>query len=118
MVNYTKALQADPQTIAFQNIDFDTGKPTVIAEYSLTDITYDELMLRLQDDKFAHLSYPLQQNILSYYNNIDSIKLAKDPSGNGKKVYKALDEMKALNLKNSPLPVLDPAMDKQSKENK
>lgn len=118
LVNYTKALQAAPNTIVLQNIDFDTGKPTVIAEYSLTDITYDELMLRLQEDKFIHLNYPLQQHILSYYNNIDSIKLAQDPSGNGEKVYKALDAMKALNLKNGTPLNPSPANNKRQTENK
>jgi len=97
LVYYTRALQADPQTVVFQNIDFDTGRPTTMAEYSLADMTYNELLLKLQEDKFAHLTYPLQQHILSYYNNIDSVKLSQNPSG--KKVYEALDAMKALNLK-------------------
>ncbi|GAB3908588.1 zinc dependent phospholipase C family protein [Mucilaginibacter boryungensis] len=115
---YTRALQADPQTVVFKNIDFDTGKPTAMAEYSLADMTYDQLLLKLQDDKFAHLTYPLQQNILTYYNNIDSVKLAQAPSGNGKKIYEALDALKALNLKNGTQFKPGPAINRRSAENK
>jgi hypothetical protein len=104
LINYTRMLQTDADHLTLQNIDYDTGKPTFMTEYRLADITYDELTLRLQESKFTYLTHPLQQNVLSYYHNADSVKLSQSPSGYGKKVFKALDAMKALDLKNGPVP--------------
>jgi hypothetical protein len=103
LTNYTRMLQTDADHLKLQNIDYDTGKPTAIAEYRLADIAYDELTLRLQENKFIYLTHPLQQNVLNYYRTTDSVKLSQSPSGYGKKVFQALDAMKALDLKNGPV---------------
>jgi hypothetical protein len=38
------------------NIDFDTGKQTGRGEYNLADVNYDNLLLKLDDNKFRFLS--------------------------------------------------------------
>lgn len=54
------------------DVDFDTGKPTVQGEYGLADLTYSQLLLYLQGEKFNNLTPPLQKNILSFYGKGDT----------------------------------------------
>ncbi len=49
------------------NMDFDTGKPTTRGEYSLADTTYDELLNKLADHRFADMPVALSANIVAYY---------------------------------------------------
>ena len=49
------------------NTDFDTGKMTHAGEYPLTDNAYADLLNRLARDNFQLLTAPLQQNILTFY---------------------------------------------------
>ncbi len=77
------------------DIDYDTGKPTRPNEYGLTDKTYYDLLDRLSKDKFAHLTAPLQQNVLSFYNNADTAKFALKYPSDWKKTSLALQQLKA-----------------------
>jgi len=54
------------------DVDFDTGEPTVQGEYGLADLTYSQLLLYLQGEKFNNLTPPLQKNILSFYGKGDT----------------------------------------------
>jgi Zinc dependent phospholipase C len=49
------------------NQDFDIGKPTVAGDYLGADLTYDKLLDKLADRKFAGVSADLRSNILDYY---------------------------------------------------
>jgi Zinc dependent phospholipase C len=49
------------------NTDFDTGKPTAYGEYKLADETYAELLKKLDDRDFAHMSAELRANIRTFY---------------------------------------------------
>lgn len=53
------------------NTDFDTGKATVRGEYSLADVTYDELLDKLARHAFADLPPALAANIVAYYGATD-----------------------------------------------
>jgi hypothetical protein len=97
LTNYAIELhRADAKHLKLTNIDFDTGKPSVVAEYRLADKTYNALLLNLQQDKFAHMNPALQQDILLYYRDADTLKLTTSDPDNGKKVQEALQSMKAL----------------------
>lgn len=48
------------------NTDFDTGQPTVRGEYALADVTYDDLLDKLADRKFADVPAALSANIVAY----------------------------------------------------
>ncbi|HUS02532.1 MAG TPA: zinc dependent phospholipase C family protein [Chitinophagaceae bacterium] len=50
-----------------KDIDFDTGQPTAVCEYSLADETYDLWLLKLQANNFSNLTSPQKQNILNFY---------------------------------------------------
>ena len=70
MVNYNSTLAkiANGQLQALPNIDYDTGKPSVLNEYALADVTYNEWLVKLKNDKQAVITQPLLQNILGFYN--------------------------------------------------
>ncbi len=55
------------------NTDFDTGLPTRRGEYSLADETYDQLLGKLADRKFADVPEGLRSNILDYYGDVHSL---------------------------------------------
>jgi hypothetical protein len=49
------------------NTDFDTGQPTARGEYSLADVTYDDLLNKLANRKFVDVPPALGANIVAYY---------------------------------------------------
>ncbi len=49
------------------NTDFDTGKPTAVGEYTKTDETYTELLLRHDKNQFATLSPELRTDLLHFF---------------------------------------------------
>ncbi len=60
------------------NTDFDTGQPTKRSEYSLADDTYDELLGKLADHRFANVPEKLRSNLLSDYGDVDSLPAGTD----------------------------------------
>jgi hypothetical protein len=82
-----------------QNTNFDTGQPTTLGEYSLSDDTYDELLGKLADRRFANVSKTLRSNLVAYYGDGTSL-----PAGTGPQLKRwakirqqlaLLDEVKA-----------------------
>jgi hypothetical protein len=53
--------------LTLPNTDFDTGKPTMRGEYALADTTYDELLDKLADRKFADVPDALRANMVRYF---------------------------------------------------
>lgn len=96
LVHYDEALAKlrDGQ-ITLPDVDYDTGKPTVIGEYGLCDKTYGDLVDKLADSKFNNLTAPLQKNILSFYNNADTVQLAQKYPKDWKKKSEDLQSLKA-----------------------
>ena len=58
--------------LALDELDLDTGKPTIPGEYGLADQTYSNLVITLQTDSFAYLTPPLKENIMHFYASPDS----------------------------------------------
>ncbi len=83
--------------VTLPDIDYDTGKPTVIGEYGLTDQTYGDLMDKLTDSKFNNLTAPLKQNILTFYSKTDTVKFAQVYPKDWKKKYEELQAIKIAN---------------------
>src|ERR1700726_2846561 len=59
--------QVRTDSLVLANCDFDTGKETKAAEYSLTDDTYVKLLGQLAGRKFDLTSPDLRENILNFY---------------------------------------------------
>lgn len=54
------------------NTDFDTGKPTTRGEYQMADDTYDKLLEKLDEHKFAGVSDELRSNLVNYYGDVSA----------------------------------------------
>jgi hypothetical protein len=59
--------------LSLPNTDFDTGQPTARGEYTLADLTYDELLNRLADREFDEVQPALSANIIAYYGDGDPL---------------------------------------------
>jgi hypothetical protein len=95
MVFYTSYLnKLDSRKIHLENKDLDTGKPTVMREYDLADLTYNKLLLKLEKEKFIHLTTTLKQNIIAYYSHSDTISVSHKRQKKWDKVMSALGNLK------------------------
>jgi hypothetical protein len=94
--------QVRTDTLELTNSDFDTGKETRAAEYSLTDETYAKLLGQLTERKFALTSPSLRNNILTFYSDLTLPLETKKDSGQWQSVLSSLDQLKLFN----PTPVL------------
>jgi len=89
-------------SLELANCDFDTGKQTVAAEYSLTDETYAKLLGQLTERKFALTSPELRDNILAFYSDLSLPLETKKDAGRWQSVLSSLDQLRLV----SPAPVL------------
>ena len=77
------------------NYDLDSGNPTRIAEYSLTDETYAKLLGQLAESKFDQTTPELRDNILQFYSDVPASIQTKDDKVRSAKVLALLDQLKA-----------------------
>ncbi len=87
---YLAEVKAD--RLKLPNMDFDTGNPSVVGEYSLADTTYSKLLDKLSDKKLEGVTPELRANILDFYR---SKTPADDP--------KAAAAMESLKTTGSPV---------------
>ena len=97
---FLEAVRTD--TLVLPNCDFDSGKPTKAAEYSLTDDTYAELLAQLSGRKFDLISPALRANLLDFYSDLSVPIITKTNPGNWQKVLTELDQVKSL----APVPMV------------
>jgi hypothetical protein len=88
------------------NSDFDSGKETKAAEYSLTDATYAKLLGQLTARKFDLTSSDLRDNILNFYSDLSLPLETKKDSVQWQRVLASLDQLKSA----TPNAVIAPAM--------
>jgi hypothetical protein len=97
---YLEQVRSDSLVLA--NYDFDTGKETKAAEYTLTDVTYAKLLDQLAKQKFALTSSELRENILAFYSDLSlPLETKKDPA-RWQSVLSSLDQLKLA----APAPVV------------
>jgi Zinc dependent phospholipase C len=97
---YLEQIRTDSLELA--NTDFDTGKETKAAEYSLTDETYAKLLGQLTERKFELTSPSLRDNILSFYSDLTLALETKKDIVRWQSVLSSLDQLKLVN----PAPTL------------
>jgi len=78
------------------NCDFDTGKPTKAAEYSLTDETYAKLLGQLSERNFDRTAPALRANILKFYSDLSAPIDTKTDQVRWGRVLAALDQLKSV----------------------
>jgi hypothetical protein len=89
-------------SLELANCDFDTGKETTAAEYSLTDETYAKLLGQLAERKFDQTSADLRENILNFYADLSLPLETKKDSVRWQSVLSSLDQLKLV----IPTPIL------------
>ncbi len=89
---YLHQIRADKLDLA--NVDFDTGKETKAAEYSLTDESYAKLLGQLTSRKYDLTSPELRANILAFYSDLSLSLETKKDSGRWQSVLTDLDQLK------------------------
>jgi hypothetical protein len=94
--------QVRSDSLELANVDFDSGKKTKAAEYSLTDDSYAKLLGQLAERKFDLTSPDLRENILNFYSDLSLPLETKKDSAHWKSVLTALDQLKLV----SPAPIL------------
>jgi hypothetical protein len=97
---YLEQVRTDSLELA--NCDFDTGKETVAAEYSLTDDTYAKLLGQLAERKFDLTSGDLRDNILNFYSDLSLPFETKKDNARWQIVLSSLDQLKLV----TPTPIL------------
>jgi len=89
---YLKEVGTD--SLRLSNFDFDTGKPTKAAEYSLTDDSYAKLLGQLSDSKFDRTTADLRDNILQFYSDLSVPIETKKDNNRWQSVLASLDELR------------------------
>jgi uncharacterized protein (DUF433 family) len=92
---YLEQVRTDSLKLA--NSDFDTGKETKAAEYSLTDETYAKLLSQLTARRFALTSPGLRDNVLNFYSDLSLPLETKKDSAQWQSVLSSLDQLKLAN---------------------
>jgi hypothetical protein len=94
--------QVRTNSLDLANCDFDTGKETKAAEYSLTDETYAKLLGQLAGRKFDLTPPELRDNILNFYSDLTLPLETKKDTARWQSVLSSLDQLKLV----TPTPVL------------
>jgi hypothetical protein len=97
---YLHQLSRDKLELA--NCDFDTGKETKAAEYSLTDESYAKLLGQLASRKFDLTSPELRRNILSFYSDLSLPLETKTDTTHWQSVLSSLELLKLF----TPAPII------------
>ena len=99
-VDQYRALLEEVRTdkLVLLNYDLDSGNPTKIAEYSLTDDTYAKLLGQLAKSKFDRTTPELRGNILQFYSDVSASAPTKDDKISSADVLAWLDQLRAASL--------------------
>ena len=98
--NYLQQVRSD--SLVLPNCDFDSGKATKAAEYSLTDETYAKLLGQLAGRKFELTSPELRENILDFYSDLSVPIETKKDNARWQSVLASLGQLKLA----TPAPIL------------
>ncbi|TGD82838.1 zinc dependent phospholipase C family protein [Hymenobacter wooponensis] len=104
---YCRRVELEPKdtltasTQVLPNTDFDTGKPTQVGEYKLTDEAYGELVRKLAENKFEGMTPPLKQNIVTFFGPSPKTPVDEDEkkAKTRAETLQALGQLKSLQLK-------------------
>jgi hypothetical protein len=88
--------QVRNDSLVLANCDFDTGKETKAAEYSLTDESYAKLLGQLAKRKFDLISPDLRSNVLGFYADLSLPLETKKDSSRWQGVLTALDQLRLI----------------------
>jgi hypothetical protein len=84
--------------------DFDTGLETKAGEYSLTDLTYADLVNKLAEEHFGQMTPDIQANIVSFYRDPHAPAFAAKNPAKWSKTLKNLAKLQVASTPISPTP--------------
>lgn len=88
--------QVGTGSLDLANSDFDTGKETRAAEYSLTDETYAKLLGQLAARKFDLTLADLRENVLKFYSDLSLPLEPRKDTVQWQSVLASLDQLKSI----------------------
>jgi zinc dependent phospholipase C len=97
---FLKEVRTD--TLLLPNCDFDSGKATKPAEYSLTDDAYAKLLAQLAERKFDRTTPELRHNILKFYSDLSLPIETKKDQARWQGLLTELEQLKAV----APVPTV------------
>jgi Zinc dependent phospholipase C len=83
-------------SLLLPNCDFDSGKRTQAAEYSLTDDAYAKLVIRLSERRFDLITTDLRDDILHFYSDLSAPIETKKDKIRWQNLLTALGQLKAV----------------------
>ena len=86
--------QVGSNTLVLPNLDLDSGKPTIAAEYSLADQTYATLLKKLSDSKFDLTSAALRDDIIGFYSVEAEAAKARNETAPWQDIQESLAQMR------------------------
>jgi hypothetical protein len=84
--------------LVLPDCDLDSGNPTALAEYPLTDETYAKLLGQLAKSKFDRTTPQLRSNILQFYSDVSASVPTKDDKASSADLLAWLDQLRAATL--------------------
>jgi hypothetical protein len=87
--------QQKDNKIDLTDLDFDTGRPSLVGEYSLADTTYGRLLDDLAKNNFQQVSAELKQSVLDFYANPNAPAPSKRNRKSWEKTQADLGKLKA-----------------------
>jgi hypothetical protein len=90
-----REVQAAKLTLVDDN--FDTGTVTGPGQYKLADKTYSDLLDRLAQNHFDHISPDVRSTLLDYYGNLEEPFATKSNKKQWAKTVQEVDQLKAIN---------------------
>jgi hypothetical protein len=81
--------------IDLTDLDFDTGRASLVGEYSLADTTYGRLLNDLAKTNFQQVSAELKQSVLDFYANPNAPAPNKRNRKSWEKTRAELEKLKA-----------------------
>ncbi|UYZ65100.1 zinc dependent phospholipase C family protein [Hymenobacter weizhouensis] len=99
MQNYRRLASQEPRAVTtpgprLPNTDFDTGQPTKLGEYALTDETYGEWLRKLADKKFEYLTPAQQQHLLSFFDSSRAAPVDEEEKKKYQQTQEALHQLR------------------------
>jgi hypothetical protein len=88
--------EVDTDTFSLPNLDLDSGKPIIAAEYTLSDATYAMLLNAISDRKFGLTSAALRDDILHFYSGRTAAATAGNGTASWQRIAVSLVDLQAI----------------------
>jgi hypothetical protein len=96
--------EEEKKDLHLANTDFDTGRPSHVGEYVLSDRTYAHLLDQLAQHNFDHITPDLRDSILAFYGDLGAPPPPKTKPKDWQKIQEELQRLRAASIPDKPAP--------------